>query len=183
MVQSFNKVHQYSRHARKNSIVDGTYSDEEQSNHRRRGFVSSNYSQYEDKTTGAPSWDRYDRLEDKFSSFSDKNENDHTNLRKELEGKIENASEEIKDEIKELRQNVEKKLPKQWYVWTIIGLVAIVSIIWALSYQDVTKLPSEIIRLEKRIDKLESELNTMLQKEEKSFEPQNSKRESCTIQE
>ena len=90
--------------------IDGTCSDEEQANYSQRGLVSSNSSQYEEKTTGAPSWDRYDRLEDKFSSFSDKNENDHTNLRMELERKIEKVSDDVKEELKELRQNVEKKL-------------------------------------------------------------------------
>lgn len=108
LARSFSKVRQYSRHTRKNLAIDGTCSDEEQANYSQRGLVSSNSSQYEEKTTGAPSWDRYDRLEDKFSSFSDKNENDHTNLRMELERKIEKVSDDVKEELKELRQNVEK---------------------------------------------------------------------------
>lgn len=162
LAQSFSKVRQYSRHTRKNLVIDGTCSDEGQANYSQRGFVSSNSSQYEEKTTGVPSWDRYDRLEDKFSSFSDKNENDHTNLRIELEGKIEKVSDDVKDELKELRQNVEKKLSKQWYVWTIIGLVAIVSLIWALSYREIVKIPNEVKEQEYKIDKLENELKQML---------------------
>ena len=162
LAQSFSKVRQYSRHTRKNLVIDGTCSNEEQANYSQRSFVSSNSSQYEEKTSGVPSWDRYDRLEDKFSSFSDKNENDHTNLRIELEGKIEKVSNDVKDELKELRQNVEKKLPKQWYVWTIIGLVAIVSLIWALSYREIVKIPNEVKEQEYKIDKLEDELKQML---------------------
>ena len=162
LARSFSKVRQYSRHTRKNLAIDGTCSDEEQANYSQRGLVSSNSSQYEEKTTGVPSWDRYDRLEDKFSSFSDKNENDHTNLRIELEGKIEKVSNDVKDELKELRQNVEKKLPKQWYVWTIIGLVAIVSLIWALSYREIVKIPNDVKEQEYKIDKLENELKQML---------------------
>lgn len=162
LARSFSKVRQYSRHARKNLAIDGTCSDEEQANYSQRGLVSSNSSQYEEKTTGAPSWDRYDRLEDKFSSFSDKNENDHTNLRMELERKIEKVSDDVKEELKELRQNVEKKLPKQWYVWTIIGLVAIVSLIWALSYREIVKIPNDVKEQEYKIDKLENELKQML---------------------
>lgn len=160
--RSFSKVRQYSRHTRKNLAIDGTCSDEEQANYSQRGLVSSNSSQYEEKTTGAPSWDRYDRLEDKFSSFSDKNENDHTNLRMELERKIEKVSDDVKEDLKELRQNVEKKLPKQWYVWTIIGLVAIVSLIWALSYREIVKIPNDVKEQEYKIDKLENELKQML---------------------
>lgn len=162
LARSFSKVRQYSRHTRKNLAIDGTCSDEEQANYSQRGLVSSNSSLYEEKTTGAPSWDRYDRLEDKFSSFSDKNENDHTNLRMELERKIEKVSDDVKEELKELRQNVEKKLPKQWYVWTIIGLVAIVSLIWALSYREIVKIPNDVKEQEYKIDKLENELKQML---------------------
>lgn len=162
LARSFSKVRQYSRHTRKNLAIDGTCSDEEQANYSQRGLVSSNSSQYEEKTTGAPSWDRYDRLEDKFSSFSDKNENDHTNLRMELERKIEKVSDDVKEELKELRQNVEKKLPKQWYVWTIIGLVAIVSLIWTLSYREIVKIPNDVKEQEYKIDKLENELKQML---------------------
>ena len=162
LARSFSKVRQYSRHTRKNLAIDGTCSDEEQANYSQRGLVSSNSSQYEEKTTGAPSWDRYDRLEDKFSSFSDKNENDHTNLRMELERKIEKVSDDVKEELKELRQNVEKKLPKQWYVWTIIGLMAIVSLIWALSYREIVKIPNDVKEQEYKIDKLENELKQML---------------------
>lgn len=162
LARSFSKVRQYSRHTRKNLAIDGTCSDEEQANYSQRGLVSSNSSQYEEKTTGTPNWDRYDRLEDKFSSFSDKNENDHTNLRMELERKIEKVSDDVKEELKELRQNVEKKLPKQWYVWTIIGLVAIVSLIWALSYREIVKIPNDVKEQEYKIDKLENELKQML---------------------
>lgn len=159
LTQSFNRVRPYSKYNRKNTVVEETYSDEEQSAYGYRGYVSSNFSQYEEKTTGTPSWDRYDRLEDKFSSFSDKNEQDHTNLRKELEGKIDRASDSIKDEVEDLWQGLEKKLSKQWYIWTIVGLATIVSIFWMLSYQEVSKAPTEIIKIENRINKLENVLN------------------------
>ena len=80
----------------------------------------------------------------------------------ELERKIEKVSDDVKEELKELRQNVEKKLPKQWYVWTIIGLVAIVSLIWALSYREIVKIPNDVKEQEYKIDKLENELKQML---------------------
>lgn len=118
--------------------------------------MSNNSSQYEEKTTGLPSWDRYDRLEDKFTSFSDKNENDHTHLRTELEGKLEKVSDDIRKEIKDLRQSIEKKLPIQWYIWTVLALVSFVSLIWILSYQRIDKLPNEVMELENRIEKLET---------------------------
>lgn len=156
LTQSFNRVRPYSKHNRKNTVVEGTYSDEGQAAYSHRGCMSSNSSHYGEETTGVPSWDRYDRLEDKFSSFSDKNEKDHTNLRKELEEKINRASDSIKGDVEELRKN---KLSKQWYTWTIVGLVSIVGLIWILSYQEVAKTPAEIRRIENRINKLDAVFN------------------------
>ncbi len=158
--QSFSKLRQYSRHAKNNSVVERTCSDEEQSKHSHRDYanIGSDSFQCEEKTTGLPSWGRYDRLEDRLSSFNDKNESAHNNLRIELERKIEKASDDIKSELVALRENVEKKLPKQWYSWTIVALVAFVGIIWLLSYQEIAKLPNVVKEQERRIDKLENDL-------------------------
>lgn len=61
--------------------------------------------------------DRYDRLDDKIEKLSTSNSNEHEKLRIELENKI------------------ETKLPKQWYGWTVAAIVAIVSLIYILSYK------------------------------------------------
>lgn len=158
LTQSLKRVRPYSRHTKKGATGERTYSDEEQSSQSRKGLVSSNSSQFENKTTGVPSWDRYDRLEDRFTSYSDKNEKEHTALRQELEGKIEKSTNDIKNEVKDLSQKIDKKLSKQWYVWTIVTLVAIVGLIWALSYQEIIKIPNEIIKIENRINNIENEM-------------------------
>ena len=164
VTQSLNKIRPYSKPTKRNNVGDGTYSDEEQELRGRRGYISSNSSRFESSTTGAPNWERYDRLEDRFTSFSDKNEKDHTALRIELEKKIEKSADETKQEIRDLRQSIDKKLSKQWYTWTIIALVAIVGIIWSLSYQEISKLPYQMNKVENRIDDLEKELQNNIQK-------------------
>lgn len=158
LAQSLSRVRPYSKHSKRNNTGDGTYSDDEQPYSNRRGYVSSNSFQYDERTTGAPSWDRYDRLEDRFTSFSDKNEKEHTALRQELESKIEKSTDGIKDEIKELSQRIDKKLPKWFFATAISALGVIVGIIWTLSYQEVAKVPSELIKIDGRIEKVENEL-------------------------
>ena len=163
LIQSLSRVRPYSRHSKKNNSGDGTYSDEEQPYSNRRGYVSSNSSQYDERTTGAPSWDRYDKLEDRFTSFSDKNEKEHAALRQELESKIDKSTDGIKDEIKELSQRIDKHLPKWVFTAAISVLVVIVGIIWTLSYQEVAKMPSELIKIDGRIEKVENELKEQKQ--------------------
>lgn len=162
LTQSLNKVRQYSRHTKKNTDRERTFSDESQQYQGRREFVS-NTTQYEDRTTGTPSWDRYDRLEDRFTSYSDKNEREHTALRQELEGKIEKSSDGIKDEIKGLSQKIDKKISKWFFGVAISTLVAIVGIIWTLSYQEVAKVPAELIKIDGRVEKVEHELKEQKQ--------------------
>lgn len=104
------------------------------------------------QTTGGPTWDRYDRLEDKISDFSAKNEIAHGDLRKELEEKIEKSSSKVYTELKDLQKSIDSKLSKQWYSWTIAAIVAIVAIIWLLSYSKIVNFVEDaeerLIRLE-----------------------------------
>ena len=160
LTQSLNKMRQYSRHSKRSNQSDGTFSDDEQGQLKRRDYVSSNSSQFEGSTTGVPNWERYDRLEDRFTSFSDKNDKEHTALRKELEGKIEKSANDIKEDIRDLKQNLDKKLSIQWYSWTIVALVTMAGLFWILSYQDISKLPTEIMKLGNKIDQIEEEMKT-----------------------
>lgn len=159
LTQSFKKVRQYSRCTKRlNYALGATSSDEGRKSQRRNDVVTNDSAQYDNRPTDTFDWSRYDRLEDKFTSFSNKNEEDHTALRQELEGKIDNSSKEIRDEFKDLNRKIDEKLPKQWYTWTVGGIVAMVGLIWVLSYQDVAKMPSKIDRIENRIEQVEREL-------------------------
>lgn len=159
LTQSFKKVRQYSRSTKRSNYALGvTSSDEGRKSQGWNDVVTNDSAQYDNKPTDTFDWSRYDRLEDKFTSFSNKNEEDHTALRQELEGKIDKSSKEIRDDFKDLSRKIDEKLPKQWYTWTVGGIVAMVGLIWVLSYQDVAKMPSKIDKIENRIEQIESEL-------------------------
>ena len=91
--QSFKKVRQYSRQTKRQNTTQGTTcSDTRRKSQGESGLISNNSTQYENNTTGINDGNRYDRLEDRFLSFSDKNEKQHNDLRIELEGKINKSS-------------------------------------------------------------------------------------------
>lgn len=159
LTQSFKKVRQYSRQTKRQNTTQGTTcSDTRRKSQGESGVISNNSIQYDNNTTGIDDRNRYDRLEDRFLSFSDKNEKQHTDLRIELEGKIDKSSEGIKKDLIELGKRIDKKLSKQWYIWTVIGIVAMVGLIWNLSYQEVAKTPSKLVDMENRVEKVENEL-------------------------
>ena len=160
--QSFHKISSYSKPSRKSNRHESTKSDKEKEHSYQGGSVSSSTGGYEQITMDV-TWERYSKLEDKFASLSDKNDMEHTALRKELDAKIDKSSDGIRDEIKDLRMRIDKKVPK-WFLWAAIStLVAIVGIIWALSYQEVAKVPTELIKQDGRIEKVESELKEQKQ--------------------
>lgn len=97
-------------------------------------------------------WDSYTRLDDKITDFNYKNDQAHTDLRKELESKL-------KDSIKECNDAISKRLHVQWYVWTIIGLVTIVGIWYMFSYADVHPLPSRVEDMDKRLHSIENRID------------------------
>lgn len=159
LAMSLEKVRPYTRQNKRHIACKETFSKDKHSNIERKGYVSSESSLYDDRTTGSPSWDRYDRLEDRFTSFTGKNEKEHTALRQELENKIEKSSDGIRNEIKDLSKKIDKKVSK-WFLGAAIStLIAIVGIIWALSYQYVVNLPKELIKIDGRIEKMENVLN------------------------
>ena len=99
-------------------------------------------------------WKSYTRLDDKITDFNYKNDQAHTELRKELEDKI-------KDSNKECKEDISKKLDKQWYVWTIVGLVAIVGIWYMFSYIEVHPLPSKVEDIDTRLNTIESKVDKL----------------------
>lgn len=144
---NFKKVRQYTRqHTPSKSstevLNEGYY----------RGRSVRSIDDISGQMTGVPTWDRYDRLEDKISDFNEKNEVAHSNLRRELEDKIVSSFNKNSEDIKEVRNRIDSKLSKQWYTWTITGLVAIVTLFWTFSY---SKIVSFVDSAEKRLMELE----------------------------
>ena len=104
--------------------------------------------------TGDIPWDSYIRLDDKITDFKDKNNQAHNELRIELENKIKDASKDCKDAIA-------KRLPIQWYNWTIVGIVTIVSIWYLFSYSDIHPLSNKVKEIDKRINHIEKTITTI----------------------
>lgn len=105
-------------------------------------------------TGNQSAWDSYTRLDDKITDFNYKNDQAHTDLRKELESKI-------KDSINVCNNAISNRLPIQWYVWTIVGLVAIVGIWYLFSYIEVHPLPSKVNDVDNRLHLIEKKIDNL----------------------
>lgn len=116
----------------KHSSSAGYETSAENTPQREHQQLNSRYFDESKSTSAGIPNDRYDRLDDKIQSLSDKNDTAHTDLRIELEGKI-------GVNYKNLETKIDKKLSKQWYSWTIGALVAIVGLIYILSYSGLIK--------------------------------------------
>ena len=155
--KNITRINSYSR-ARRNSkdkfhsnITDSGERDEISSY--GNGVIETPHTSSNRQRTGDyAAWDSYTRLDDKITDFNYKNDQAHTDLRKELESKL-------KDSIKECNDAISKRLPVQWYVWTIIGLVTIVGIWYMFSYADVHPLPSRVENMDKRLHSIENRID------------------------
>lgn len=122
------------------------------------GFTESAYEQdfqnnapiYDDSAkqryTGT-AFEQYAHLDDRLDSYRTQNEQQHTDLRKEFEEKL------------------DKKLSIQWYAWTVAAIVAIASLFYILSYSKVLNSQedhsSRIESLNVHVRKLEFEYGGM----------------------
>lgn len=165
--KNIKRINSYSKNRRCRNrdnvhITDSRKNDESYSN--GNGIVESiNANSSPVRTGDGSAWDSFIRLDDKITDFNYKNDQAHTNLRRELEDKIKQSETSQNDSIKECKESVSKRLPIQWYVWTIIGLVAIVGIWYMFSYIDVHPLPTKVKEIEKRLDVIEGEIKTTSQ--------------------
>lgn len=156
--RSFSKISPYTRKSKRDTYSESTKSE-------RITYPNDSVLQSRDSMPNQTSslyWqNRYDRLEDKMSDFHSKNESQHSQLRLELEGKIGSTQSDINSQIKTVNEKIDKKLSIQWYIWTIVGLCAIASIWYALSYSvlisDVSTIKDNIHQLDKKIDRIDSQ--------------------------
>lgn len=156
--RSFSKISSYTRKSKRDTYSEFTKS--ERTTHPNDSVLQSRDSM--PNQTSSLYWqNRYDRLEDKMSDFHSKNENQHSQLRLELEGKIGSTQSDFNSQVKILNEKIDKKLSIQWYIWTIVGLCAIASIWYMLSYSvlisDVSTMKDDIHQLDKKIDRIDSQ--------------------------
>lgn len=145
--KSFSRVRAYTRGAKKSHHNQTTESFIHNDSYQNRSIDNVDET-IEDKTFSGSTWTIYTRLDDKLSSFSDKNEEAHTSLRQELDQKIESVN-----------QKCDKKVPLSLFSWIISGIIGaaciIVSIWWVISYDDMRKLPNKIQEINVRVNGLE----------------------------
>lgn len=156
--KNFRKINPYYRNKRNWDKSHGNITDSKENEvfySRGNGLVEAPHAASIPMRTGDYSaWDPYIRLDDKIANFDTRNNQAHTDLRKELESKI-------KEAVKDCNEAIEKRLPMQWYVWTIVGLVAIVGIWYMLSYVDVHPLPQKVEDIDKRLNIVEKKIDVV----------------------
>lgn len=163
--KNIRKINSYSRSRRnskdrfRNHITDS--GENEESDFRRNGYIETPQTSSPLRTGEHGAWESYTRLDDKITDFNYKNNQAHTDLRKELETKIKDSNTACQDSIKECKDEISKCLPIQWYIWTIVGLVAIASIWYMFSYIEVHPLPQKVEDLNKQIRTIEKRIDTL----------------------
>jgi len=151
--QNLNKINQVSQGKRNNHSRSITQTgDEEIIQYPNNEYISGRQDISQQTYSGGVSREEYYRLDDKISNINSKNDEAHTDLRRELESKL-------KDSKDSLEANIDKKLSIQWYVWTIGALVAIATLFYILSYNNVHSLPEQVHHNQNRIDGIEKNIN------------------------
>ena len=163
--KNFRKINSYSRNRRNkgksyNPITDSRDSDN--SNLGSQYVETPINTSFLQRTGDGSAWDSYARLDDKITDFNYKNDQAHTELRKELESKIKDSIATLVDSIKECKDDIFNRLSTQWYIWTIIGLVAIVTVWYIFSYQDVHPLPRQVQEIDKRLNVMEKKIDIIV---------------------
>lgn len=91
-------------------------------------------------------------LEGRLSQYRDSLRHDYDDLRKELEDKIEKKYIENKQDINCIKSENKNLLSVQWFVWTIIAAVTIVTAWWCVSYSRLLDWQNEAIKQIHEID-------------------------------
>lgn len=126
----------------------------------------------QEPTTSSGTWGQYTHLDDKISDFQVQNENAHLQIRKDFDVKV-------GEEVKSLREDIKSKLPIKWYSWTVAAIVAIVGIIYLLSYsgvlstqdkhtEDINSIQIEISGVKNDVKTLQNNVKTLQEQETKS---------------
>lgn len=164
---NFRKIRAYTQRTRKKNPSHGVTDSSENFNRKR---YQENYIDSSDPTSlqtasGSSFWDSYCRLDDKISDYKEKNEAAHSDLRQELEQKINDSENkqnerivEINNKLGGLDNKIDERLSIQWYRWTIGGIVAIVTIWFVFSYKEVSQTPRQIQSIENKIDFIEKNM-------------------------
>lgn len=117
-------------------------------------FIESTDRSSSHTDSGGMSWVEYTRLDNKLDSFSSQNIKDHTDLRHELENKIKEAIDPINSFAKSMEEKLSSRLSIRWYTWTVAGIIAIVTVWYMFSYNEIHPLPRRVDKIERDLDEL-----------------------------
>ncbi len=158
---NFRKIRLYTQKSRKKCLSHGITDSSEDFSRKKyqEYYVNSSDSIPLQTSSGNSLWNSYCRLDDKISDYKDKNETAHTDLRRELEQKINTSEDKQNERIENLENKIAKKLSKQWYCWTIAGILAMVGIWFTFSYREVSQVPKHIQSIENKIDFMEKSIH------------------------
>lgn len=164
---NFRKIRPYTQKSRKKNISHGVTDSSEDFSRKQyqENYIDSYDPTSLQATSGSSLWNSYCRLDDKISDYKEKNEAAHIDLRQELEQKIKDSESKQNEKIVEFNSKIEilddkidKRLSKQWYNWTVVGIVAIVTIWYTLSYNEVSQAPKQIQSMEYKIEFIEKNI-------------------------
>lgn len=164
---NFRKIRPYTQRSRKKNSSHGVTDSSEDFSCKQyqENYVDSSDPTSLQTASGSSFWFSYCRLDDKISDYKEKNEVAHSDLRQELEQKINNSENkqnekigEINNKLEGLGDKIDERLSIQWYRWTIGGIVAIVTIWFVFSYKEVAEAPRKIQSIENKIDFIEKDM-------------------------
>lgn len=107
----------------------------------------------------------FDKLEDRFYSFSKSNEQAHQIIKERIDDKIKENESKWKEEIENLKKDLATKVSNKWFGGVCTVVVGFVTIVWLLSYgpllndnkensQSIDELRSEQIDLRIRLNSI-----------------------------
>lgn len=149
----FKKISSISQSGRKtrSSSITGTNYVNYQAREQNK-FIGDDNNNSQQTYSGGTSRDDYYRLEDKISTINDQNNKAQTDLRRELEDKIENLKNSLEPKI-------DKCLSVTWYRWTIAALVFIAGLFYTFSYSDIRILPEKVQENKNNIELIKQEVS------------------------
>ena len=133
--QSFSRLNKF-----RSSSYNQTVTDNERGNRPLPNNSNLPHEQIYGALTNAVD-NTYFRLEKKISALSDKNENAHGDLRKELEGKIDKLKIDIEKKIDEIKSD------KKWLISIAITIILAIAGYFIFPYQKASKNREDIIEI------------------------------------
>ena len=157
--QSFSKLNQYR--------TSNVYQTDTNNERNEESFtINNNLPQHQYyNSNGETIGDKYFRLEDKISELSDKYDNAHNDLRKELERKIDTLRGEFDHHCQGHRDNI------KWIIGIVVAIIGSILGYILLPYKQANSIHEDVVKIQTTINE---NIKPSIEKNEKNIE-QNAK--------